>query len=105
MNVEMDHAKTVKLISSDGKEFMIEKEVAKMSGTIKIMLESQFSESKGEIHFQEINGIILEKVVEYLNYKVKHMNITLSQTGKIPNFDVPPELALDLLMASTYLDC
>jgi transcription elongation factor B subunit 1 len=97
--------KNVKLISSDGKEFIIDREVAKMSGTIKIMLESQFSESKGEIQFQEITGIILEKVVEYLNYKVKYMNVTTSQNGKIPNFDVSPEIALDLLMASTYLDC
>lgn len=101
----MDPSKNVKLISSDGKEFIVDREVAKMSGTIKMMLESQFSESKGEIQFQEISGNILEKVVEYLHYKVKYMNVTSSQNGKIPNFEIPPEIALDLLMASTYLDC
>jgi transcription elongation factor B subunit 1 len=34
-----------------------------VSGTIKAMLSGQFAESKGEISFPEIPGIILEKII------------------------------------------
>lgn len=47
----------VKLISSDGHEFIVKRELALMSGTIKAMLSGpgQFSENEtNEIHFREI---------------------------------------------------
>ncbi len=92
----------IKITSSDGKEFFIDREVAKGSGTIKTMLESQFYESKGEIQFQEIPGNILEKVIQYLYYKAQYTNST---SKVITNFEIPPEMALELLMASNYLEC
>ena len=99
--MDSDHA-MIKLISSEGHEFIVEKNVANASATIKVMLESSFAESKqGEIRFQEISGLILEKVIQYLYFKVRYGNTN----EKIPVFDIPPELALELLMASNYLDC
>jgi transcription elongation factor B subunit 1 len=53
------------------------------------------------IRFPEIEGLILEKVIQYLHYKKHHMK----STGKIPEFKIEPEIALELLMASNYLQC
>jgi transcription elongation factor B subunit 1 len=75
--------------------------IAMVSGTIKSMLSGQFAESRGEISFPEIPSIILEKLIQYLYYKVRYTNATY----RIPEFVVEPEIALELLVASGYLDC
>lgn len=72
------------------------------SATIKSMLESQFTESRGEIQFPEISSAVLEKVVQYLVYK--HQS-SKSNIKKMAPFDVPAEIALELLRAADYLDC
>ncbi|KAJ3125368.1 hypothetical protein HK098_000315 [Nowakowskiella sp. JEL0407] len=103
---------TVKLISADGFEFIIDRKYAMASGTIKNMLSSpgQFTESiQNEIHFRDIKydaatfqpAIVLEKVCKYLYYNVRYMN----STAEIPEFKIEPELALEMLMASDFLDC
>ena len=84
-----------------GHEFYVDRRCAKVSGTIKSMLDGQFAESRGEIRFPEIPAIVLEKVVQYLYYKVRYTN----SAQRVPEFDVDPSLALDLLMVSNYLDC
>lgn len=72
------------------------------SGLIRTMLtNTSFAESKGEIEFPEIPSLILEKVIQYLHYKVKYANSRVP----IPEFPIAPEIALELLMASNYLDC
>ncbi|CAG8805515.1 14553_t:CDS:2, partial [Dentiscutata erythropus] len=58
----------VKLISSDRFEFIIKKDIALFSGTIKNMLSSpgQFMESEqNTIHFRDIKAVILEQVFPY----------------------------------------
>ncbi|KAJ3368770.1 Transcription elongation factor B (SIII), polypeptide 1 (15kDa, elongin C) [Kappamyces sp. JEL0680] len=98
-----DELQTVKLISSDQFEFIIDRKCALASGTIKNMLSSpgQFSESvQNEITFRDIKGVILEKVCKYLYYKVAYSN-TLSD---IPEFVIEPEIAMELLNASDFLD-
>ena len=91
----------VKLISAEGHEFIIDRKCAIVSGTIKAMLSGQFAESRGEVRFPEIPGVVLERVIQYLYYKVRYTH----STSRVPNFDVEPEIALELLMASNYLDC
>ncbi|CAG8487787.1 9222_t:CDS:2 [Ambispora leptoticha] len=94
----------VKLISSDGFEFIIARQAALCSGTIKNMLSSpgQFQESeRNEINFRDIKAVILEKVCQYLYYKVKYTD----STNDIPNFDIDPQMGLELLMAADFLDC
>merc|ERR1711907_461114 len=93
----------VKLISSEGHEFIIEREAAMVSGTIKNMLSApgMFVESSGEISFPEINSVVLEKVCQYFHYKLKWTNSTQTQ---IPEFAIEPEVALELLMAANSLD-
>ena len=61
----------------------------------------KFAENKGEIKFQDINARILEKVVQYMMYKLRYTNSNV----RIPEFPIEPEIALELLMAANYLDC
>ena len=44
---------------------------------------------------------VLVHVCRYLSYKVKHTN-TLCE---IPEFEIDPKVALELLMAANFLDC
>ncbi|KND00445.1 elongin C [Spizellomyces punctatus DAOM BR117] len=97
-------AETVKLVSSDGFEFVIDRKCAMASGTIKNMLSSpgQFTESvQNTVNFRDIKAVILEKVCKYLYYKVRYTN----STSEIPDFVIEPEIALELLMAADFLDC
>ena len=86
----------VRLISAEGHEFYVHKKCALVSGTIKAMLGGQFAESRGEVRFPEIPGIILERVVQYLYYKVRYTN----SSQRVPNFNIEPEMSLELLMAA-----
>lgn len=95
------HASMIKLRSAEGHEFIVERRVAMVSGTIKSILSGQFAESRGELSFPEIPGIILEKAIQYMHYKIRYTN----SVSRIPEFPVEPEIALELLIASGYLDC
>eukprot|EP00092_Neocalanus_flemingeri_P091357 GFUD01115816.1.p1 GENE.GFUD01115816.1~~GFUD01115816.1.p1 ORF type:complete len:114 (+),score=41.93 GFUD01115816.1:137-478(+) len=86
----------VKLISSDGHEFIVKRDQALTSGTIKAMLSGpgQFAENEtNEVNFREIPSHVLQKV-RYTN-----------SSTEIPEFPIPPEIALELLMAANFLDC
>ena len=85
----------------EGHEFFIDRRCAMVSGTIKSMLSGQFAESRGEIRFPEIPGIVLEKVCQYLYYRVRYTN----SSQRVPEFNIDPSIALDLLMVANYLDC
>lgn len=113
----------VKLISSDGHEFVIKRDHALTSGTIKAMLSGpgQFAENEtNEVHFREIpyeqllqvfkfilkffyffRSHVLQKVCMYFTYKVRYTN----SSTEIPEFPIAPEIALELLMAANFLDC
>ena len=94
----------VKLISSDGHEFIVKREDALTSGTIKAMLSGpgQFSENEtNEVNFREIPSHVLQKVCMYFSYKLRFTN----SSTEIPEFPIPPEIALELLMAANFLDC
>ncbi|KAI1006738.1 hypothetical protein K3495_g1479 [Podosphaera aphanis] len=90
----------VTLVSSDGFEFVILRDAACISGMIKTMLSGDYQEAKqGRCVFREINGIVLEKVAEYLYYNHKNRNRV-----DVPDMDIPPELCLELLMAADFLN-
>ncbi|KAA6406706.1 MAG: transcriptional elongation regulator Elc1 Elongin C [Lasallia pustulata] len=92
----------VTLVSNDGFEFIVRRSSAYVAGTIKRMLDptSNFAEAiSGRCVFNNINGIVLEKVCEYLYYNEKYKN-----AKDVPDMDIPPELCLELLMASDYLN-
>merc|ERR1712029_132124 len=94
----------VKLISSDGHEFIVKRDHALTSGTIKAMLSGpvQFAENEtNEVNFREIPSHVLQKVCMYFTYKVRYTN----SSTEIPEFPIQPEIALELLMAANFLDC
>mmetsp|Transcript_15248 Transcript_15248/g.39646 ORF Transcript_15248/g.39646 Transcript_15248/m.39646 type:complete len:102 (+) Transcript_15248:59-364(+) len=94
----------VKLISAEGHEFIIDRNAAVVSNTIKSMLQGAgtYTEtSQGEIRFPEITTRTLEKTIQYFYYKLKYTN---NKEGHLPEFKIEPEHALELLMAANYLD-
>lgn len=63
------------------------------------LLADGFAEAKSNRCVFDINGLVLEKVCEYLYYNEKHKD-----AKDVPDMDVPPELCLELLMAADYLN-
>lgn len=90
----------ITLISNDAFEFIITTEAAQVSGTLRNMLQSTFKEtSERRIRLHEFDGRVLGKVVEYLYYNLKYKD-----SMDVPEFDIPEEMALELLDASDFLD-
>ena len=59
-----------------------------------------FIEAKSNTcRFDDINGVVLEKVCEYFYYNEKNKD-----EKDVPDMDFPTELCLELLMAADYLD-
>ncbi|KAJ0019998.1 elongin-C-like [Pistacia vera] len=91
---------TVKLISAEGFEFVIDKEAAMVSQTIRNMLTSpgSFAETQdGKVTFPEISTTILEKICQYFYWSLQYAR------GKETDFHIEPELTLELMMAANYL--
>ncbi|KAF2189839.1 transcription elongation factor-like protein B polypeptide 1 [Zopfia rhizophila CBS 207.26] len=91
----------VTLVSNDAFEFKVLRSAAVLAGTIKKALDpsSNFKEgATNRVTFHNINGVILEKVCEYLYYNQKH-----EESKDVPDFDLPPELCLELIVAADYL--
>lgn len=94
----------VKLVSADEHEFYIKRDLALTSQTIKAMLSGpgQYAENETNvIHFRSISSQILSRICCYFAYKSRYSN----STSEIPEFPIAPEHALELLMASNFLDC
>lgn len=90
----------VTLVSADKHKFVILKEVALLSSVLKST--QGFEESKtGKINL-DMDGDILECIVEYLYYHYKYKE--QAETGNIPKFNIPTHLALELLVQADYLD-
>ena len=95
--------KFVALVSADGFDFVVDYEAACVSRMIRNLMTSGggFSELESNtITFPEISGKCLERVCQYFYYKLRHAH----SKDKLPQFPLPPEMALELLMAANYLD-
>ncbi|KAF2018647.1 transcription elongation factor-like protein B polypeptide 1 [Aaosphaeria arxii CBS 175.79] len=94
--------KYVTLVSGDGYEFKILRSAACLSKTIKNSLDPTYGFRENEenrVVLKDINGVILEKICEYLYYNEKY-----ADSKDVPDPDLPPELCLELLIAADYLD-
>ncbi|KAI6811412.1 hypothetical protein KC332_g12044, partial [Hortaea werneckii] len=59
-----------------------------------------FMEAKNNtVRFDNINGIVLEKVCEYFYYNERNKD-----ARDVQDMDFPTELCLEILMAADYLD-
>jgi|EP00670_Eutreptiella_braarudii_P019905 transcription elongation factor B subunit 1 len=98
-----DVTQTVRLVSKDGFEFVLHKNCAMVSKTVKTMLNSPQSTKEmqeGMIHLPSIDAPVLEKAIQYFHYKYRYDN----DPDNRPPFQVPPEMALDLMLVAHYLD-
>lgn len=93
----------VTLISSDNFEFSISREAAMVSPTLKVMLEGPFKEKNGRVELPGIEGNVLAKTVEYLQYNLQY-RVAKTEQEDIPEFEIPTEMALELLLAADYLN-
>ncbi|CCD25122.1 elongin C NDAI_0E03050 [Naumovozyma dairenensis CBS 421] len=98
----MSELKFIKLIGEGDKEYKVSYEAAMVSPVLKTMLQSPFKENAGKVDLTKYSGDTLEKVCEYLEYKLRYQNA--DETEDIPEFDIPTELSVELLMVADYLN-
>jgi len=110
----------VKLSSNDGENFEVNKDVIKLSNTIKTMLEDlgDNEEEGGEqeiIPLQNVNGSILKKVLQWCQYHkddpppLEEDDNKEKRTDDIPSWDqeflkVDQGTLFELILAANYLD-
>lgn len=91
----------ITLVSSDNFKFIILKNVASISSFLRNT--EGFEEGRtGKIKL-EMDGDILECIVEYLYYHYKYKEL-VAEGRDIPEFNIPTHLALELLVQADYLD-
>ena len=105
---------TVKLQSSDGEAFEVEREVAVMSLTVKNMLDD-IGETDAPIPLPNVTSKILQKVIEYCKYHKDHPTPVSEEkkdekrTDDILPWDkdfckVDQATLFELILAANYLD-
>ncbi len=99
-------ANLVKLISAEGAEFIIARQAAMCSGTIRAMLagpSQRWSETSGPmptIRFETISTPVLETVCQYMYYKQRYDHTP----PPLPPFKLETEAIVKLLLAANFLD-
>ena len=83
-NDDNDAVQYVKLVSAEGYEFFVDRQIAiSSSTTIRTMLSGSFLEGKENIiRLPDMAGYILERLVRYMHYKAQYSN----STSRIPEF-------------------
>src|SRR5574343_10743 len=106
-NSELRLDEIIKITVAEGEVFYIEKRYADMSNNIKAGLGCNSMESLNkEFNFPDIQAKIMEKVIQYLHFKFKYQRLLdskLIKVSQLPKFDIDPEMALDVLIAASYL--
>lgn len=103
----------VKLASQDGQDFEVEVRVAKMSDTIRNLIEDAGTENA--IPLPNVNGKILAKVVEYCEHHIEHPDPAKDDGDKEKRTDdiapwdldfckVEQDELFELILAANYLD-
>ncbi|SCU85104.1 LADA_0D05732g1_1 [Lachancea dasiensis] len=91
------------LVSKNDAEFTISLEAASISPVLKNMLSSAFMEGhQRRVELKEIDPHVLEKVADYLEYRYKYIDAT--EDEDLPEFEVPTEMSLELLLVADYLN-
>lgn len=91
---------TATLISQDGDERNIPFDLIRLSPTLSAMFDGPFSGSSGSVKLDGIETRVLDKLIEYLEYK-KRRNVAGEEFDE--EFEIPTEMSLELLLAADYL--
>lgn len=94
----------IALVSRDGQRVVVPREAAMASGTLAGLAAFQgptagTSSSRGVVLDTVEQGALLEKAAEYIMYRAKYEG-----DESPPPFDIPTEMALELLVVADYLD-
>ncbi|KAI0300576.1 BTB/POZ protein [Multifurca ochricompacta] len=87
----------IRITSKDGFSFVVKRNVALRSGTLRNMLdEHNFAEAVQKVCPVDERAAVTEKFVEYLAYKASYENANPNE--EIPDFGerIAPEIALEL---------
>ena len=89
------------LLSNDGYEFVIDKQTAMISITIRNMLYGggNFEEATTKKIKLPIRAVILEKIIEYWHYRTQYSD----HLDQLPKFPIDPAIAIELLNSAEYL--
>eukprot|EP00171_Calliarthron_tuberculosum_P019270 IDg19270t1 len=92
----------LRLISSDGYEFLVEQKYAEISPVIKMMMKVDFKESRTrEIRLPEAEGAVLEILCQYLYHEQRNSTLKTNAKDKeaynIEKF-VPPGMEIKLML-------
>ncbi|KAI9639646.1 BTB/POZ protein [Dioszegia hungarica] len=96
----------VKLVSADGYTFVVPRNVALQSGTLRSMLDptGNFTEAETNTCHIQYRGVIVLKVIEYLAYKLQYLDTSSDEIVEDFSDRVDPYIALELLTASDFLE-
>ncbi|CUA73302.1 hypothetical protein RSOLAG22IIIB_05250 [Rhizoctonia solani] len=96
----------VRITSEDGFSFLLDKRAVECSVTLRDMVDDSlgFSEAQSKTISLSYRAAVVEKVVEYLNFRYLYKDTSKPQD--IPDFSkrIPPEIVLEVLSAADYLD-
>lgn len=93
---------TVCLVSHEGEEFTVERELVLQSKVLSIFLspELDFVESRsGVIRLYDIPSRLLLRILDYLRHRKQHEG-----DANAPEWPMQAQESLDLLLAADYLD-
>ena len=106
---ELDPKTMITLVSADGDEFVVEYGLVSASSMLRRMLNSKgnFLEQRTQvIKLSMIPTSTLERVLEYCKHRRRHVGSSNPETGyeEMPTFEIKSDEALELLLASSFLD-
>ncbi|CCK67908.1 elongin C KNAG_0A02190 [Huiozyma naganishii CBS 8797] len=93
----------VTLVASDGSEYTVPREAALLSPMLRAMLDGPFEDSGNIVTLPDIEPHVVAKVAEYLEYNFKYKE-QAEQDQPFPEFNIPSEMSLELLIAADYLN-
>lgn len=88
----------ITLVASDGSRYVLPRTAACLSATVRASLDNEFLASvKDEVKLPSISGVVLEKTAEYA------VCANEGTVEAVEKFNLPTELALEVLVAADYL--
>ena len=95
------------LQSQDGQDFQVEVGVAKMSETVKNLIQDAGVDAP--VPLPGVTGKILEKIVDYMKYHTEHSTIENKEDYAVTTWDldfckVDQPTLFEMILAANYLD-
>ncbi|KAJ6629338.1 hypothetical protein B0H10DRAFT_1939744 [Mycena sp. CBHHK59/15] len=97
----------VRVTSDDGYSFLVKRNVANASGTMRDMLDTagNYAEAIARTCPVHQRGLIVEKLLEYMAFKAHYEHVGPKEEIPVQEFmdRVPPEIVLELYLSLSHL--